>query len=333
MRHVNIPIFIPELACPFQCIFCNQQKITGHHHLPKEEEIIHTIESHLATIELESTQVELAFFGGSFTGLSLDEQERLLRIPQSYIKEKSIQGIRISTRPDYISEEILEMLKRMNVSAIELGAQSLDEEVLLKAGRGHDVIDVRNASQLIIRYGFELGLQMMIGLPGDTKEKALTTAQKIVQMGAQTTRIYPTLVIKDTALEKLFYTDQYSPLSLEEAVDIVSAIIPIFEEANVKLLKVGLHPSEGLLSGEDFVAGPFHTNFKEMVMSAIWYEKINRLLPFSGESKVAIYIPKRFYNYAIGYRAENKLKWNKFYDSVIFISDDTLSNYPKIEIQ
>jgi histone acetyltransferase (RNA polymerase elongator complex component) len=198
MHHINIPIFIPELACPFQCIFCNQQKISGQEKLPTENEIRETIITHLATV-LPNTIVEIAFFGGSFTGLPLVEQERLLEIPQEFIKKGAVKGIRLSTRPDYISVEILALLKKMKVTAIELGAQSLVDKVLLKSGRGHNAQQVKFASKMILDAEFELGLQMMLGLPGDSERNAILTAQKIVQFGAHTTRIYPTLVIKDTA--------------------------------------------------------------------------------------------------------------------------------------
>ncbi len=332
MHHVNIPVFIPELACPFQCVFCNQQKITGYHRLPSEEEIVQIIESHLATIDLRKTQVEIAFFGGSFTGLPPDEQKRLLRIPQAYIHKGQIQGIRLSTRPDYIDTQTLDLLCEMQVTAIEIGAQSLFDEVLLKSGRGHNVEDVENASRIIRQYGFELGLQMMVGLPGDTKERAIATARKIVQLGADTSRIYPTLVIRDTALQKLFVTKQYIPLTLAEAIDIVKEIIPVFENAGVKLLKVGLHPSEGLLSGEDFVAGPFHTNFKEMVMSALWYDRIDAKLPDADiNTQIQIRVPSKIFNYVIGFRAQNKRRWQNRYQSIRIVKDDKLISFPLID--
>ncbi len=329
-RHVNIPVFIPELACPFQCTFCNQEKITGYRKLPGSREIVSIIESHLATIDLSSTEVELAFFGGSFTGLPLNEQHRLLEIPQAFIRKEQIRGIRISTRPDYISGEILEMLKEMNVSAIELGAQSLDDSVLMESGRGHDVRDVESAASLIRSYDFELGLQMMIGLPGDTPEKSLFTARKIVALGADTTRIYPTLVIAGTALAKMYRQKKYLPLSLPEAVSQTKEIVRIFEKSQVKILRIGLHPSEGLISGKDFLAGPFHVNFKEMVMSEIWWDKIEAHLPENPTGKsILIRVPAKSLNFAIGYKARNKKRLERMYKEIRWLADpflkDTLS--------
>ncbi len=333
MRHINIPIFIPELACPFQCIFCNQQKISGHDKLPTENEIREIIITHLVTV-VPKTTVEIAFFGGSFTGLPLAEQERLLEIPQEFIREGVVQGIRLSTRPDYISDEILVLLKRMNVTAIELGAQSLVDDVLTKSGRGHTVKQVEVASQMILKAGFELGLQMMLGLPGDSKTNAILTAQKIVEFGAQTTRIYPTLVIKETALEKLYLQRKYLPLTIEEAVEQTKEILPIFNKAEVKVLRIGLHPSEGLLSGKDFVAGPFHTNFSEMVQTELWYDKIMKSINLEGNKggDIELYIHPKDYNFAIGFKAKNRKKLSDYFGSVKFIADSNLKSELEIKI-
>ena len=180
MRYYNIPIFIPELACPFQCIYCDQRKITGQSHFVNEAEIISTIDDYLETISREDCFIQLAFFGGTFTGLSIENQKQYLELVQPYIVSKQIQGIRISTRPDYITNDILRVLKQYNVTNIELGAQSLIDEVLEKVHRGHTFNDVKIASEMIINYGFTLGLQMMLGLPGDTKEYSLETAKRII---------------------------------------------------------------------------------------------------------------------------------------------------------
>ena len=188
MKHNNIPVFIPELACPNQCIYCNQRHISGQLQVVKPEEVKQIIEQHLATF-IKPSHVELAFFGGSFTGIEEKDMITYLETVQPYIEQGDVKNIRISTRPDYINERILEILKKYNVKNIELGAQSLDEEVLNFAKRGHTVKDVENASQLIKSYGFSLGLQMMIGLPLDTLEKSKQTAHKIILLGAESTRI------------------------------------------------------------------------------------------------------------------------------------------------
>ncbi len=227
VRHFTIPVFIPEAACPNQCVFCNQHRIAGAACAPSIDEVIAKVDEHLLTIPVGS-EVEIGFFGGNFTGIPVDEQKAYLASVQNHIVSGRVTGIRISTRPDYISRDILHMLKQYHVTTIELGAQSLDEEVLKLAGRGHSVTQVHEASKMIRENGFSLGLQMMIGLPGDSAEKSIFTAQEIIRLGAECSRIYPTLVIKDTELEQLFIKGKYTPLSLGEAISRVADIVPLF---------------------------------------------------------------------------------------------------------
>ena len=312
-KHFNIPVFIPEAACPFQCIYCNQRKLSGQLHIPSDKEIIESIEKTLATIPKENSIVELAYFGGNFTGFSLEQQKHYLELVQTYIKRGLISGIRLSTRPDYISNEILDLLKSLNVKSIELGTQSLDDEVLKASRRGHSAADTEKASEMIKSAGFNLGLQMMIGLPADTLEKSLLTAQKIIALGAKETRIYPTLVIKDTMLEKQFEAGLFKPLSLQEAVRWSAQLIKVFEKARVKIIKLGLHPSEGLLSGFDLVAGPWHPSFRELVLTELWREALFPLLK-EKQTAITIEVPTDQINYAIGYEGKNKkMLLGKFY--------------------
>lgn len=326
LKHYTIPIFIPELACPFQCVFCNQQKITGKQLIPDDRQIIQIIEDHLASFKEKQRHVEIGFFGGSFTGIPLDEQAHFLDLVQPYLKDGMIQGIRLSTRPDYIDNVILNLLKRKNVTTIELGAQSLDDEVLKASMRGHTAEQTEKASQLILKYGFDLGLQMMIGLPGDTPKKALFTAKRIVEMGASNTRIYPTLVIRGTALHQWYSSGKYQPLSLEEAVRQTKMLIPIFEESNVKIIRIGLHPSEGLLSGDEFIAGPFHPSFKELVMTKLWHDRFIPLMDSTTTGKLIVNVPKGEINAAIGYHGKNKKMLLQKFDKVIFSEIETLKN-------
>ncbi len=306
IKHYNIPIFIPELACPFQCAFCNQEKISGHNLIPDDAEIIETIEAHLKSFKEKNRFVEVAYFGGSFTGIPFDQQEHFLGLVQPFIEKGLVQSIRLSTRPDYIDGKILRMLKKYNVGTIELGAQSLDDEVLKKSHRGHTAKHVEEASKLIHEFGFKLGLQMMIGLPGDSFEKSLETANKIVELGADNTRIYPALVIKDTAMHLWYKKGKYTPLSLEEAVNWTKQILPVFENAGVKVIRVGLHPSEGLLDGEELIAGPFHISFRELVLTEIWNDKLKPLLKTHRGKNIKITVPFGSLNHAIGYKAKNK---------------------------
>ncbi|MBO5843383.1 MAG: radical SAM protein [Bacteroidales bacterium] len=319
MKPYTLPIFIPELACPNRCIYCNQRHISGQLQAVKPEEIKQIIEQHLATF-IRPSEVELAFFGGSFTGIDEKDMLTYLQIVQPYIEQGEIKSIRISTRPDYINEKILDILQQYNVKDIELGAQSLNEEVLAFAKRGHTVRDVENASQLIKSYGFSLGLQMMIGLPLDTVEKSKETAKKILKLGAESTRIYPTLVINNTDLADLYRQNKYKALSLDEAVDWTAEIYKIFSQSSIKILRVGLHPSEALINGTELLAGPFHVSFKELVLTKIWQEKFEKL-PIN--TKTILVNPKEI-NYAIGYNSKNKQLLQKKFPYLKFISDSNV---------
>jgi len=316
-KHFNIPVFIPELACPFQCIYCNQRTISGQIKIPDSNEIKATIENYLQTITVPNATIELAFFGGNFTGLNQKEQIDYLDLVQPYIKEGKIAGIRLSTRPDYINKEIIEILKKYNVTTIELGAQSLDDGVLRLSKRGHTAEDAEFASKLILESGFKLGLQMMVGLPGDTLVKTKFTASRIVELSADNTRIYPTLVIKGTEFEKMYNSGLYIPLSLEDAVIWSTEVLKIFESGGVDVIKLGLHPSEGLLTGHDLVAGPFHQSFRELVLTEIWREILEPLQK-KKDQKLEIFVPPDQFNYAVGYQAKNKKLLLNNFREVIF---------------
>lgn len=325
-KHYTIPVFIPELACPNRCVFCNQQKISGQILIPEEDEIKKQIEDYLTGFPV-GAHIEIGFFGGSFTGVPKEEQEHFLQIAQPYLRDGRIHGIRVSTRPDYISMDRLDLLKAYGVTTIELGAQSLDEAVLLTSKRGHTIADVEKASDLIRANGFSLGLQMMTGLPGDTLKKTLMTAHRIVDMGADNTRIYPALVIKNTELEDLYRAGHYQPLSIEEAVDRVKQLIPIFEEADITILRIGLHPSEGLLNGDDLVAGPFHPSFRELAESALWKDLFYQLTLLPPAELLEIKVPLGQRNMAIGYHAFNRKQLELTHKKVRFIENAVLQKH------
>jgi len=325
MKHYyTIPVFIPEKACPFRCIYCNQYAITNAVDAPEPLEIREKIESYLCSIPSNAT-VKVGFFGGSFTGMPFEEQNRYLDIVRPYIKFGKIDSIQISTRPDYISGEILENLKKHHVKIIELGAQSMDDDVLIRSGRGHNADDTRNASSMIIKHGFELGLQMMVGLPGDNFDKTIKTAYEIISLGARYTRIYPTLAIRDTQLEHMYKSGEFKPLTLDQSIIYCKELVKIFIKNNVTILRMGLHPSEGLLKWKNLVAGPFHISFKELVMTSLfgdifasYTEKI------MGNNLVVAVSPKNI-NYAIGYNAVNKKMLSQKFKNVQFKADESLS--------
>lgn len=261
----NIPIFIPHAGCRNDCAFCNQRSITGQIVPPTAIEAREIIEENLKTLTGEGHTI--AFFGGSFTGIGESVMEEYLALAEEYVDKKKVKGIRLSTRPDYISEEILDILGKYSVTNIELGAQSLDDEVLCRAKRGHSAEDVYKASGLILSRGITLGLQMMIGLPGDSREKSLQTADKFVRLGAKEARIYPTVVLRNTLLEKMLEEGEYVPMPFEDAIDTAADCYSIFFENNVTVLRIGLQNTDELR--ENAVGGYYHDAIGEKVYSRV----------------------------------------------------------------
>lgn len=259
-----IPIFVPHKGCPHQCSFCNQRHITGQLIEMTAEKAREIIKMYLTTIDSEKNRVEIAFFGGSFTAIDMQSQNELLNVALEYKNIGRVHGIRLSTRPDYITDEILQNLKDKGVTEIELGVQSMCEDVLKLNNRGHSPQDVIDASKLVKNYGFTLGLQMMVGLIGDTRETSIYTAGEIARLKPDFVRIYPTLVFKNTDLYDEYKNGRFRPLTLNEAVDICADIVKIFDKENIKVIRLGL-----LMSDEEaksnFVAGPHHPRFRELV--------------------------------------------------------------------
>lgn len=268
-KHYIIPIFVPHFGCPHDCVFCNQKKITGLSTNVTPEEVEKIIKEHLSTFKPDST-IEVAFYGGSFTAIDIEIQKKLLAIPYGYKKNGIIHGIRLSTRPDAIDENILSNLRYYLVDTVELGVQSLYTDVLYGSGRGHTVEDVYKAANLIKKFGINLGLQMMIGLPFDTKDKDIYTCKEFIKLSPYCVRVYPTLVIKDTYLEKMFLNGSYRSIPLEEAIDICSILLMLFEINNIHVIRMGLQPTENIQLGKDVVSGPFHPAFRQMVESNIF---------------------------------------------------------------
>lgn len=264
-----IPIFVPHYGCPHDCIFCNQKKITNVSTTTTSKDVEATIEKYLSYFWKDRV-IELAFYGGSFTAIDIDVQSKLLEVPYKYKEKGIIQQIRLSTRPDAINQEILENLKKYQVDTIELGVQSLYEDVLLASDRGHSVKDVYSAVDLIKKYGFNLGLQMMVGLPEDNIEKSIFTAKEFIKLSPDFVRIYPTLVIKDTYLAKLYEKSKYKSLTLKEAVDICTILLILFYLENIKVIRVGLQPTDNIQLGMDVISGPFHPAFRQVVESNIY---------------------------------------------------------------
>ena len=329
-RHVNIPIFIPHLGCPNSCVFCNQRTISG----VKEFELFKVrdiIESSLSTVTDED-ECEIAFFGGSFTGIDRDLMLSLLELASEYRRSGRVHSIRCSTRPDYIDDEILDILEKYGVGTVELGLQSSSDKVLSISKRGHSFEHEEQACRLIVSRGFSLVGQMMIGLPGSTLEDEIATAEFIIKSGAHGARIYPTVVFRDTELCDMTSRGVYTPLSVDEAVMRSGAVLKRFYNAGVKVIRIGLCASENLSSDDTYFAGPNHSALGELVENELFYINIREKLLSCGIKSgdcVLIKIPKGATSKAIGHKKKNRIRLlSEFPDiSLHFAESEVLKGY------
>lgn len=268
-KYYIIPIFISHQGCPHQCVFCNQDRIAGACEEVTAKDVIATIDSYLSTIEHKGATIEVSFFGGTFTAIPIEKQKELLAVTKMYKEKGLIQNVRLSTRPDAISLFILDYLKKYKVDIIELGVQSLNDDVLRLSGRGHTAQDVEIASKLIKEAGFVLGHQIMPGLPGDSYEIDMETTKRSIDMNPDICRIYPALVIKDTPMEMMYNRGEYIPYTLEEAVEVSKHMLQLYKINKIKVIRVGLQPTDSINLGKDIIAGPFHPAFRELVESSL----------------------------------------------------------------
>lgn len=309
MKNFNIPIFVPHRGCPYDCVFCNQNRITGTDNIVTAADVRNTIEEYLKTLPYENRHIEAAFFGGSFTGIPIEEQTELLSAAYKYVESGQIDGIRLSTRPDYIDTEILDNLLKYGVTTIELGVQSMDEDVLKASNRGHTAEDVERACTLIRKYPFRLGLQMMTGLPADTREKSVETAGKIIALKPEMVRIYPTLTIRGTRLAQMYESGEYTPQTLDSAAEECAEILCMFEKAGIDVIRIGLQPTDEICeNGGSVIAGPVHSAFGEMVESAIYrgiiLDKLKECTSFAAD----IYVSPKEVSKAVGNKKTNITK-------------------------
>ena len=315
-RHVNIPVFIPHLGCPNMCVFCNQRSISGKMSFVPES-VISDIEAVLSTVERDKTDIELAFFGGSFTGIDRDLMIRLLEIGKSYLDIGKIDSMRCSTRPDYIDSEILSILEKYGMKTVELGIQSISDRVLCECKRGHTAAQTRVACESVIAAGFELVGQMMIGLPGADPESELETAKFICDIGASAARVYPTVVFCGTELKDMCESRVYTPLTLDCAVERTKNVLDIFDRASVPVIRVGLCASENLADAEQVYAGANDAAIGEMAMSALYLERIFIELDKSDADFVGrqciVYAAAGCVSKIVGHRRKNKLAILKKY--------------------
>ena len=320
-KHANISVFVPHIGCPNMCSFCNQRHITGSHKAPRPKDVKDAVNVAVSSKNYDPENTEIAFFGGSFTAINRNYMISLLECAKAFVDNGTVSGIRISTRPDAIDDEILDILESYGVTSIELGAQSLDPRVLKMNNRGHSVTDVKNAAKLIKERGFSLGIQMMTGLYCDSDELSIKTAEKIIKLAPDTVRIYPTIVLKDTDLSALYAEKFYTPQTLQEAINLASKLLMMFHEANIDVIRLGLHSIEP----DSYIAGPWHPAFSELCQSAVFLDMAKRKL--SEKGNYIIYVNKSNVSKMIG---QNRSNINELENSGYFcrvMTDDKLGKY------
>jgi histone acetyltransferase (RNA polymerase elongator complex component) len=334
MKHYIIPIFIPHCGCTHECIFCNQRRITGVATTVTATTVGKLIQNTLSRIT-QPRHIEVAFYGGSFTGLPFSLQRDLLTPAYEFLQAQQIHGIRLSTRPDCISAKILEQLRQYGVSIIELGVQSMDNRVLDLAGRGHNEADIREAVTLIRQTQIRCGIQLMPGLPGENYQSLQRTARKVIELRPDFIRIYPTLVIADTKLADLFQEGMYQPLTLEEGIRRAAALKLLFERENISVIRTGLQATEELSSCETVLAGPYHPAFGEMVEAYIFFTMLCHCLERAPKgSSIVIHHHQRDTSKIRGIKNENMRKLRKKYslNSIKLLQNTTVIGQIIVEI-
>jgi len=279
LKDFIIPVFIPHAGCPNQCVFCNQNTVTGEKKgIPSQEELSNIIGTFLNYKGEKRNRVQIGFYGGNFLGLETGIIKKLLSAATEYVKNGLVDSIRFSTRPDTIDDNKLDIIESFPVAAIELGVQSMDDAVLAEAKRGHTSSDTINAVSLIKKRKFKTGLQMMIGLPGDDEKRSLYTAHRMSELSPDFVRIYPTVVLAGSPLAVLYKKGKYVPLSLEEGVSITKRAYLVFRNNNIRVIRMGLQATEDLREGISILAGPYHPAFGHLVYSEIFLDNIVDIL-------------------------------------------------------
>lgn len=319
MPHSNIPIFIPHSGCPNNCSFCNQHVICDTLSAPKAKDVTEILSNACENITC-SEDIEIAFFGGSFTAVDRGYMVSLLNAAKPFIQEYNLSGIRISTRPDCINDEILSILKDYNVTSIELGAQSMCDHVLLTNDRGHTAEDIRNSVRLIKDYGFSLGLQMMVGLYNSSYEDELFTANEIIALAPETVRIYPVVILLGTKLAELYQSGVYKPSDFDAVVSVCTDLLELFASNNINVIKLGLHSSESVES--QILGGFYHPAFREICEGMRFRRMIEDSV--NGHGNYNIYVSSRDLSKAIGHRKSNIIYFRDKGINVKIIPDSNL---------
>lgn len=338
-KNYIIPIFVPHLGCPNDCTFCNQKKISGQKKNITKHDVKNIIEYYLQNFNESDKKVEVAFFGGSFTGIQKEIQEELLSAAYEYIEAGKVDSIRISTRPDYIDKDILKFLKKYKVETIELGVQSTNDFILNKCKRGHNFNDVKKASKLIRRNKFKLGHQMMVGLPDSTQKDEIATAKDLIKLRPKMVRIYPVLVIKDTKLEEEFQNGEYLPNTLEQAVETSAILLKMFEKKKIDVIRIGLQSTDEICNPENessqVVAGPYHPAFRQLVESRIYYDEIsNKIKNLNSRVRnIKVVVNSKNMNNFVGHKRENVNRIKDIYNvNMVIEQDDSVRDYKIVEV-
>jgi len=310
-NHKIIPIFVPHLGCPNDCVFCNQRKITNVSTNVTQAEAETIIKTHLETLDHNNTVIEISFFGGTFTGIPMNQQRSLLEVAYKYKKQGLVDYIRMSTRPDYISEEILNLLEEYSVDIVELGVQSLDEKVLIASNRGHNTKVVTNAVNLLRKFNIKVGIQIMPGLCESDFKSDLSTVNQVIKLSPDFVRIYPTLIIKNTALEEFYLNKTYNPLTLKEAVFFCKIAYAIFYSNNIQVIRMGLQATDGINWDGDIVDGPFHPAFRSLVLSELYGDMIYEYCRDKSILNLNFEISSQIISYIVGQNKSNVYRLNK----------------------
>lgn len=329
MKHSNISIFVPHVGCPHLCSFCDQRTISGAQHAPTGEEVREICSKALGEVS-SPENTEIAFFGGSFTAIPKAYMRELLGAAHEFVGEGKFRGIRISTRPDCINSDTLHTLRSCGVTAIELGAQSMCNHVLEANERGHSAEDVEKACGLIREYGFELGLQMMIGLYKSAPADEIETIRKIVGILPDTLRIYPVVILKGTRLGELLRSGEYVPYTFEKAVEIAASAMIIAEGSGIRVIKCGLHASEFV--ERDMIGGFYHPAFRELCEGLIYRHNIEFLINSIGRagSELTFGVDPACISKALGHKKSNVEYFRQQNIEIKIVGDE---NIPKYEVK
>ncbi len=307
MKHINVALFVVHKGCPHMCSFCNQRSISGSQKDISAKDVHGAVKTAIDSLtQSEAAGGEIAFFGGSFTMVEREYMLSLLEAAYGYVEKGIFKGIRISTRPDGIDREICDILKEYGVTAVELGAQSLDDRVLEMNERGHTAKQVEDACRMLKEYGFETGLQMMTGLYGSADADSIETAEKIIRLAPDTVRIYPTVVLKGTKLCELMKSGEFVPVGIEETVELCAKLIPMFENAGIKVIRVGLHSGGGV--DEGFAGGAYHPALRELCEGRIYYNTALGELEKLGKGSYVISVNGREISKMTGQKKQNLIK-------------------------